>query len=280
MIVFSIGVLGQLDLIPLTFFALSLLKLKENKKILSIIFLIIATSTKIVFIILLPIIILYFLKKDKNMIQNIQTVSFTLIIFLLINIQLFLDSSYRKAIFFGLDRGYSVVTSTNSLFSSSLFLIILFSTITLFAYWKNIHRLDFFVITIFSGFLTLPIYVTNLSNIGWFLWSMPTILIIYLSFEYKVKSLILTYLFLLVFTNDENSLFQNIEFVKNILTYFVYSISILIFYYLLQALTQNIYFKIKSHRLYLQLLVIQQLENNSFKRFKRLFWKNSKYCRT
>ena len=98
-IVFSIGVLGQLDLIPLTFFALSLLKLKENKKILSIIFLIIATSTKIVFIILLPIIILYFLKRDKNMIQNIQTVSFTLIIFLLINIQLFLDSSYRKAIF-------------------------------------------------------------------------------------------------------------------------------------------------------------------------------------
>ena len=245
-IVFSIGVLGQLDLIPLTFFALSLLKLKENKKILSIIFLIIATSTKIVFIILLPIIILYFLKRDKNMIQNIQTVSFTLIIFLLINIQLFLDSSYRKAIFFGLDRGYSVVTNTNSLFSSSLFLIILFSTITLFAYWKNIHRLDFFGITIFSGFLTLPIYVTNLSNIGWFLWSMPTILIIYLSFEYKVKSLILTYLFLLVLTNDENSLFQNIEFVKNILTYFVYSISILIFYYLLQALTQNIYFKIKS----------------------------------
>ena len=151
-IVFSIGVLGQLDLIPLTFFALYLLKLKENKKILSIIFLIIATSTKIVFIILLPIIILYFLKRDKNMIQNIQTVSFTLIIFLLINIQLFLDSSYRKAIFFGLDRGYSVVTNTNSLFSSSLFLIILFSTITLFAYWKNIHRLDFLELLFFQVF--------------------------------------------------------------------------------------------------------------------------------
>ena len=215
------------------------------------------------------------------MIQNIQTVSFTLIIFLLINIQLFLDSSYRKAIFFGLDRGYSVVTNTNSLFSSSLFLIILFSTITLFAYWKNIHRLDFFGITIFSGFLTLPIYVTNLSNIGWFLWSMPTILIIYLSFEYKVKSLILTYLFLLVLTNDENSLFQNIEFVKNILTYFVYSISILIFYYLLQALTQNIYFKIKSSPIIFAIAGDSATGKTTVSNaLKDYFGKNSKYCRT
>ena len=222
------------------------MKLKEDKKILSITFLILATSTKIIFVILLPIVVLYFLKRDKNTKQNIQTVLYTLIIFLFINIQLFFDTSYRKAIFFGLDRGYNVVSNTNSLFSSSLFLIIFVSTLTLFAYWKNIHRLDFFGITIFSGFLTIPIYATNLSNIGWFLWSMPAILIIYFSFEYRVKFLILTYLFLLVFTNDESNLFQNLEVFKDVSTYFVYSTSIIIYYYLLLALTQNVYFKIKS----------------------------------
>ena len=229
-IIFSIGILGQLDFIPLTFFTLSLLKLKENKKFLSITYLIFAISTKIIFIILLPIIILYFLKRDKNTIQNIQTFSYTFIVFFLLNIQLFLDSTYREAILFGLDKGYIVVSTSNSFFSSSLFLITLFSTITLFAYWKNIHRLDFFGITIFSGFLTLPIYVTNLSNIGWFLWSIPAILIIYLSFEYKVKTLIFTYLFLLVLTNNESNLFQNNEIIKDISTYFVYSISIIIIY--------------------------------------------------
>ena len=80
--------------------------------------------------------------------------------------------------------------------------------------------LDFFGITIFSGFLTIPIYATNLSNIGWFLWSMPAILIIYFSFEYRVKFLILTYLFLLVFTNDESNLFQNLEVFKDVSTDF------------------------------------------------------------
>ncbi len=245
-IIFSIGILGQLDFIPLTFFALSLLKLKENKKEMSIGYLLLAASTKVVFVVLLPIILLYFIKTDKDISENFKTLAYTSIIFFVINFQLLFDEAYREAIFYGLERGYSVVQNSDNIFSSSLFLVILFSTITFFTYWKNIHRLDFYGITIFSGFLTLPIYITNLSNIGWFLWSLPAIVVIYLSFEYKVKSLILAFLVLLVLTNEENLLLKDFDALKDVLIYFVYSASIIIFYYSIQALTQNIYFKIKS----------------------------------
>ena len=77
-IIYSVGILGQLDFIPFTFFVLSLLKLKENKKYQSIIYLLIAGSTKIIFLILIPIILMYFLRLEKNLIHNFQTIIFSI----------------------------------------------------------------------------------------------------------------------------------------------------------------------------------------------------------
>jgi len=54
LIIYSMGYLGQLDLIPLSFFLISLYFLKEKKKFESIFFIILALSSKIIFIILLP----------------------------------------------------------------------------------------------------------------------------------------------------------------------------------------------------------------------------------
>ena len=62
-------------------------------------------------------------------------------------------------------------------------------------------------------------------------------------------------------------MFQNLEVFKDVSTYFVYSTSIIIYYYLLLALTQNVYFKIKSSPIILQLLVIQQLEKQQFQMY-------------
>ena len=89
LIIFSVGFLGQLDFIPLTFFIISLYFLRENKKYISILFLTLAFSSKVIFIILLPIIVLYFLKLDETISENLKTLSYSLIVGSLFNVQFF-----------------------------------------------------------------------------------------------------------------------------------------------------------------------------------------------
>ena len=245
-IIYSMGFLGQLDFIPLTFFTFSLLKLKESNKYYALVFLVIAASMKIIFIILVPFFLAYFTKKEKVITENFKIISFAFFGLATFNFQLFIDDSYRGAILYGLNQGFSIVETSQSLYFNGLFLIIFLSTITFFIYWRNLNRLDFYGLTLFSGYLTFPLFISNLSNIGWFLWSLPTIILLYISFDYRVKFLIYNFLILLVISDQDNNLLKEFSYFKLIASYVVYPLFFIILYYSIQALRQNNYFKIKS----------------------------------
>ncbi len=246
LLIYSIGILGQLDFIPLTFFIISLYFLKEKNKNYSILFLILSFSTKIIFIILLPIVLLYFLKFDETLNEVLNTISYTFILSVIFNFQFLIDLNYRETIIYGINKGFSVVSDSSNILSNNLIFILVFLSFTLFMYWKNIHRLDFIGVCIFTGFMTFPIYISNLSNIGWLLWSFPAFLILFFSFEYKVKLLIMSFFFLLVISNQENEYVNLNENYMGIFDFLIYTISIIILYYSIQILNKNIYFKIKS----------------------------------
>ena len=247
LLIYSIGILGQLDFVPLTLFITSLYFLRQKNEINSLFFLVLSFSTKIIFIVLLPVVFLYFLKFNKNVNQTINTVAITIIPSVVLNLQYFFDQKYKETILYGVNKGLTVVNESAVFLSSSVLLILVFLSFTLFLYWKNLHRLDFIGVCIFTGFMTFPIYITNLSNIGWLLWSFPLFLILFISFEYKVKILILVYFSLLVLSNGEND-YVNIQ-ENNILIfeYLIYFFSIVIIYYSLQILRKNNFYKIKSY---------------------------------
>ena len=246
LLIYSIGILGQLDFVPLTLFITSLYFLRQKNKIYSLFFLVLSFSTKIIFIVLLPVVFLYFLKFNKNLNEILNTISITIIPSLLINMQYFLDQNYKDTIIYGINRGFSVVNDSSISINNSGLLILIFLSFTLFLYWKNLHRLDFIGVCIFTGFITFPIYITNLSNIGWLLWSFPLFLILYITFEDKVKVVILTYFLLLVLTNGENEYVAISGNYSVIFQFLIYFFSILIVYYAVQLLNKNNYYIIKS----------------------------------
>lgn len=244
--IYSISILGQLDFIPLSFFLFSLYFLKLKNKYLSILFIAFSLSSKIIFILLIPLIILYFIKLDENFSEILQTLIFSTSIILFLNIQFFIDKNYLDTIFFGINRGYTVVSDTSNIFSNNVLILLLLLTFTIFMYWKNIHRLDFIGVSIFTGFITFPIFVTNLSNIGWLLWTFPSFLILFFSYEIKIKSLLMSFFLILIVANDENQFIEIESNLELFLNYLIYSISTIILYYLYQIITKNPYFKIKS----------------------------------
>lgn len=244
--IYSISILGQLDFIPLSFFLFSLYFLKLKNKYLSILFIAFSLSSKIIFILLIPLIILYFIKLDENFSEILQTLIFSTSIILFLNIQFFIDKNYLDTIFFGINRGYTVVSETSNIFSNNVLILLLFITFTIFMYWKNIHRLDFIGVSIFTGFITFPIFITNLSNIGWLLWTFPSFLILFFSYEIKIKSLLMSFFLILIVANDENQFIEIDSNLELFLNYLIYSISTIILYYLYQIITKNPYFKIKS----------------------------------
>ena len=246
LLIYSIGILGQLDFVPLTLFITSLYFLRKKNEINSLFFLVLSFSTKIIFIVLLPVVFLYFLKFNKNVNETINTVAITIIPSVVLNLQYFFDQKYKETILYGVNKGLTVVNESAVFLSSSVLLILVFLSFTLFLYWKNLHRLDFIGVCIFTGFMTFPIYITNLSNIGWLLWSFPLFLILFISFEYKVKILILVFFSLLVFSNGENDYINLPENNILIFEYLIYFFSTVIIYYSLQLLRKNNFYKIKS----------------------------------
>ena len=70
--------------------------------------------------------------------------------------------------------------------------------------------------------MTFPIYITNLSNIGWLLWSYPSFLILFYSYEYKIKTLVMTLFSLLVISNRENTYFDLRDEYLEILNFLIY----------------------------------------------------------
>ncbi len=245
-VIYSIGILGQLDFIPLTFFIISIYFLKINKKNKSIFFLVIAFSTKIIFIVFLPIILLYFVKLEPTYRKIPNTFLFTTLISGLFNLQLILDKNYFDTVFYGIRRGYNVVDNSSNIFDNGVIPVLLFLSFTFFLFWKNIHRLDFVGVLIFSGLTTLPLYFFNLSNIGWLLWSYPALFIIFLQYNLQIKSFMFLFFSLLVITNPENTFLVLNQNLVEVLRIFVYFLILLVFYYLIKILINNTYFKLKS----------------------------------
>lgn len=246
LIIYSMAYLGQLDLVPLSFFLISLYFLKEKKKFESIFFIILALSSKIIFIIVLPGIILYFLKHDNENNEAVKTLAFTLFFGILLNIQFLIDDLYFQTVFYGVSKGYEIINSANNFFDNAFSVLITILIIIFILFWNNIHRLDFIGICIFMGLLTFPLFILNTTNLGWALWSLPSLFIIFYSFDIKIKVLTYSFFSLLVL-NDYTIKTKALDIsYENIFKYTIYIFSSLIIFYFFRTLTENIYFKIKS----------------------------------
>lgn len=245
LIIYSIGFLGQLDLIPLTFFLISLYYLKIKNKFHSLFYIILAYSTKIIFIILLPIFVLYFLKLDENKSASIKTLAFTFCISLLINFQLIFDNVYFKTVLYGISKGYEVINTSISFLNNAFFLASFILFLIFLLFWNNIHRLDFVGLCIFMGLLTFPLFLFNTTNLGWALWSLPSFFIIFYSFGIKVKFLIYFY-FIILIVNNELTILSGNPLLASFVTYTMFFLSGICVYFFYKILVNNLYFKIKS----------------------------------
>ena len=251
LIIYSVAVLGQLDFIPLTYFAFSLYYLKNKNKRLSILFILLAISSKIIFVILLPAIYVYFLKIDENNLQMLRTSIFTLGLAVLLNLQLFFDKQYLETVFYGVSKGYSALNESSNLLNNNFLFIAIFLTFITFIFWKNVHRLDFISVSIFTGFMTIPLFMTNIDNIGWFLWSFLLVVVVYLSYHESIKLIIYLFLTLLVLIDSDNFIINN-QF-EDISTFLILLGCVFLIYYAYHVLINNRYFKIKSSPIILSL---------------------------
>jgi len=246
LIIFSVSNLGQLDFIPLTYSIIALYYLKERNKALSLFWLLVAVSTKISFSILVPIFVLYFVSHDLSFSRYLRTILGSTLFLFFINFQLFFDENYRNSILYGIDRSVDFINQGSFLRLNNTLYLLIFITFLLLIYWKNLYRLDFVGVCLFIGFLTLPIFILNISNIGWLLWSFPMFILVFHSYGLKIKFLVYLFFSLLVFINQNNELFTLSSLTIDVLNYFIYILGLLFIFYSIQILFKNIYFKIKS----------------------------------
>ena len=240
-LIYSSSILGQLDFIPLTYLILAIYYLKEKKKYISIFFVILAFSSKIIFVILLPVFLFYFLKIEETLLENSKTILFIFFSTLLMNFQFFTQNYYSETVLFGINEGYNALNNSPGLFNNNFLIIAVFLSFIIFVYWVNIHRFDFYSISIFSSFLTIPLFMTNPENLGWFLWSFLSVFIIYYSYNIFVKIFILLFLSSIIFFNE-------IDFEFSEITRFTIILGCIFFIYFgYQLIINNQYFKIKSN---------------------------------
>lgn len=246
LLIYSVSFLGQLDFIPLTLFLYSLYFLKIKKKYYSILFIILAISSKIIFLILLPPILLYFLKLDENSKHLINTLTFTISLSFLFNIQLFFDKNYLDTVLYGINEGYAALNSSSNLLNNNFLFIAIFLGLIMFIFWKNIHRLDFSSVSLFVGFMTIPLFMTNIDNLGWFLWSYPLLVVVYFSYPPYIKLFLYSFLIILV-AIDYGKIFtlKNPQF-RDIPSFVILSGCMFLIYYAYQVLINNKYYQIKS----------------------------------
>lgn len=246
LIIFSISNLGQLDFIPLTYLIIALHYLKEKNKLSSLFWLLIAVSSKVAFSVLIPIFLLYFIRHDLTFSSYLKTIAGSIFLLFITNIQLLLDDEYRSTVLFGINISADFINQDSYLLLNNTLYLLIFVTFMYLAYWNNLYRLDFVGVCLFIGFLTLPIYIFNISNVGWLLWSFPMFVLVFHSYGLKIKILVYLFFSLLFLIYQNNELFNWTPLMKGILNYSIYILSILIVFYSIQILFKNIYFKIKS----------------------------------
>tara|TARA_B100001741_G_C16537297_1_gene592548 strand:+ start:148 stop:1260 length:1113 start_codon:yes stop_codon:yes gene_type:complete len=93
--------------------------------------------------------------------------------------------------------------------------------------------------------------MTNIDNIGWFLWSFLLVVVVYLSYHESIKLIIYLFLTLLVLIDSDNFIINN-QF-EDISTFLILLGCVFLIYYAYHVLINNRYFKIKSSPIILSL---------------------------
>ena len=68
------------------------------------------------------------------------------------NFQFFTQNYYSETVLFGINEGYNALNNSPGLFNNNFLIIAVFLSFIIFVYWVNIHRFDFYSISIFSSF--------------------------------------------------------------------------------------------------------------------------------
>jgi len=241
-IVYSVVAKGYLDFIPLLFFILSLSSFKNRKFDAALFFLCLGIGSKVILILILPLLITYI---HKNLDDVNKTIVLSIRSFVYISIfygPILFNEFYYASVISGIREGskvlqYSGIFNLNTLIISQTIIFI-----TYYFFWKNIKKMDYFGLVVCLGICTFPLFILNFSNLGWFLWSIPAIVYVFISLENSRRYLIYLYFICVVIVEIE---IFTIALNENLIALqFFFSLIIIRYFY--QFLTQNKYYRIKS----------------------------------
>jgi len=241
LVIYSVVIKGYLDFIPFFFFMLCLYHFKNKHYTKAIIFLSVGIGTKIVLAIILPLLLLYIYKNssNKNTIKNLVIYSFAIIS--LIYLPVLNSSKYYDSVLRGITEGALVLQSTGVFSLDTLVISQIIIFITYYFFWKNVKKMDYFGLVICLGICTYPLFVLNFSNLGWFMWTLPAIVYIFISMESSRKFLLFIYFSSIIFVD-----LKFFDLYKEYLTAAQFLISLIVIKYFYQFLTQNKYYRVKS----------------------------------
>ena len=241
-IIYSVALKGYLDFIPLLFFIACLYNLKNKKYSPAMWLLALGVGTKVVFIILFPLLLIYSYMNlsDKREFTKMSLSSLFLIG--LIYFPMFVNPNYSESVIKGITEGANVlqfggIFNLNTLIISEIIILV-----TYYFFWKNVRKMDYFGLVVCLGVCTFPLFILNFSNIGWFMWSIPAVLYIFISLE-SSRQYLLYFYFLLVLLLDSNTLIRS---VNEYLLLFQFFLSLIVIKYFYQFLTKNKYFRTKQ----------------------------------
>tara|TARA_B100001564_G_scaffold338332_1_gene330080 strand:+ start:19 stop:1734 length:1716 start_codon:yes stop_codon:yes gene_type:complete len=241
-IIYSVAIKGYLDFIPLLFFIACLYNLKNKKYSSAMWLLALGVGTKVVFIILFPLLVIYSYMNlsDKKEFTKMSLSSLFLIS--LFYFPMITNPSYSESVIKGITEGADVLQFAGIFDINTLIISEIIILITYYFFWKNLRKMDYFGLVVCLGVCTFPLFILNFSNIGWFMWSVPAILYIFISLEDSRQYLIYFY-FLLVVLSDSKILITSINEYLLLIQFFL---SLIVIKYFYQFLIKNKYFRTKQ----------------------------------
>ena len=189
---------GQFDIIPTFYFLLVIYFIKKNKLMLSGIFLALAISAKLSFLLVLPFFLVFYINNPRyrDMFNNLFKYFITSLTFL--ELPLLFFTGYESMV---LSTPESKRILTNSLEISPDFKVLIFPIVYLsMIYWLwRTGRTTLDVLISFSTATLIAISLSSGGAIGWFLWAIPLISIITYSREKIYILIFLIFQLLIIF---------------------------------------------------------------------------------
>ena len=241
-IIYSVGVKGYLDFIPLLFFLLCLNSFKNKRFESALIFLSLGIGTKSILILILPLLLIYIYRNTSEISRTVKSIFLSLVIIGGIYLPIFLSKTYYDSVLKGITEGADVLQNSGIFNLNTLVISQIIIFITYYFFYKNLKKMDYFGLISCLGICTFPLFILNFSNLGWFMWSIPAIVYVFLSLENSRKYLIYMY-FLSVIVLDLKVFNSTIN--ENLIAIqFFFSLIVMKYFY--QFLVQNKFFRIKS----------------------------------